>query len=538
MHLHSHTRSIYKKVFDIWKNPDRFTKNPDIVETAEGRHLLVYSDNDQHWSQVDQILTILASDDEGKTWYKLSEVDKAIFANGDERLVTPRLSCLADGRLAVLIDHDDYGHFHEEQSFGNWIYWSYDGGKTWSDHVETEIPGFEPDRIMDLPDGRLGVVSHVMRGKSMEFAVVFSVSDDGGKTWKEQATIAHNGYHRFCEGALVLLDGGKEFACLMRENHNAGLPGFVAFSRDGGYFWTAPQMLPFHLHRPYGKELPDGRVLVTGRNLLGGVGTYAWCGDLKAEAGYYEIGGPMAHYEAVFANGELIMTNGEGLDCRYTLLPPQDSASEVVFEADLRVEGADDKAVAFLCVNGLVMPSINSGVLYIAPNWCMLSDRGVDFAKKIDMRTTRHIRLYSRRGLLTVEVDGQVLISQSVFHETANYGDMYSPVPGGRTQFGQVGEQGKSFWTSVDYKAVNATQPDYEFHWNASAGQYPDQYQRERLTLIHPNVHPSIKAWPDHGYSSWLILKDGSILFVDYSNQGDAPNKSHLVAAKFSPEDI
>ena len=541
MNLHSHTRSIADKCHDIWISPDRFTKNPDIVQTREGRLLLVYSDNDQHWSQENQILTILASDDLGKTWFKLSEVDCANLAEGDERLVTPRLSCLSDGRLVVLIDHDDYSHFHEEQSFGNWLYWSNDDGKTWSPPQTNEIPGFEPDRVCELPNGSLAVVSHVMRGKSMEFAVVITVSKDRGKTWKEFATVAHDGYHRFCEGALVQFktaQGNNELAVLMRENHCSGLPGFVSFSRDGGHNWTAPQMLPFHFHRPYGKQLPDGRVMVTGRNLLGGIGTYAWAGNLKEEAGYYEIGGPMAEYKAYFENGLFVIENGPELDCRYSMLPPENPKSEIIFEAELKLEGTDDKAAAFLSLCGLNLHGHNGVVIHIAPNWIMLNDRGMDFAKKIDMRQFRNIKIHCRRGLLTVEADGKVLISQSVFHEGQHYGDWYSPLPGGRMQFGQLGDEGKSYWKTVHCRIINPSMPDFDYSWNAADGKYPDAYQRERLTLIHSNVHPRIKSWPDHGYSSWLILEDGSIMFVDYTNCGDKPGKSHLVGARFRPEDV
>jgi hypothetical protein len=375
-----------------------------------------------------------------------------------------------------------------------------------------------------------------MRGKSMELALVITASNDRGKTWKEYATIAHDGYHRFCEGSLVIMK--DEWAVLMRENHNAGFPGFVSFSRDQGRNWTAPQMLPFHLHRPYGKQLPDGRVLVTGRNLLGGVGTYAWAGNLRAEAGYYEIGGPMAEYKADFENGVFVIENGPELDCRYTLLPPESPKTELIFEAELKVEGADNKAVAFLSINGLTMMGMNETVLQIAPNWIMLNNRSADFAKKTDMRRFRHVQVYSRRGLLTASVDGEVLISQSVFHEALAYDDFYAPGPGKRTQFGQFGDEGKSFWKSVHCREVNPTMPDYDFYWNAAEEKYPDAYQRERLTLIHANVHPKIKSWPDHGYSSWLVLEDGSIMFVDYSNCGDKPNKSHLVGARFRPEDL
>ena len=125
-----HTRSIKDKVFVIWRSPGRFTKNPDVERLPTGRLLLIYSDNDAHWSLEEQILTLLASDDNGASWHKLAEVDRADVRLGDERLVTPRLSSVLDGRLAVVVDHNDFGHFHENQPPGNWIYWSTDQGDT------------------------------------------------------------------------------------------------------------------------------------------------------------------------------------------------------------------------------------------------------------------------------------------------------------------------------------------------------------------------------------------------------------------------
>jgi hypothetical protein len=105
-------------------------------------------------------------------------------------------------------------------------------------------------------------------------------------------------------------------------------------------------------------------------------------------------------------------------------------------------------------------------------------------------------------------------------------------------QFGQLGDEGKSLWETVHCRVSNPTFPDYDFYWNAAEGKYPDAYQRERLTLIHANVHPRINEWPDHGYSSWLVLQDGSIMFVDYTTLGDKPHKGHLVGARFRPEDV
>lgn len=532
----THPRTVQHNVFEVWRSPGRFTKNPDVIRLDSGRLMLVYCDNDAHWSLETQIITILASDDDGRTWFKHREVDRADLREGDERLVTPRLSLLNDGRLVVIIDHDDFGHFHEDQPPGNWLYWSEDGGDTWSGHQETAIPGFEPDRILDLPDGRLGVVSHVMRGDSQEFAVVLSCSDDGGATWYEYATVAHDGYHRFCEGAIVIMGGGRELACLMRENHSAGIPSFVAFSRDNGRSWTAPQMLPFSIHRPYGKQLPDGRVLVTGRQVSGGLGTYAWCGDLHREAGQYAVGGPRRKYAAELTAEALVIRNKPEHECRYTLLPPESSRSEIVLEAEVRVEADGDEPVAYMAVSkirGLRGPV----VLYIGRSWIALTVQSIDFRKSVDMTRYRRLTVHHRRGLLQVRVDGETLIHGCVFREEdrlANFhggGDLAA-----RTGFGQLGDAGASFWKRVTYRVTNPSLPQTNWVWQASAGEWPDEYQRRRLIQIHAN-HPDQKPSPDHGYSSWLELPDGRIFLVDYTNCGDQPHKSHLVGVYLHPED-
>lgn len=193
-----------------------------------------------------QHLITLVSDDQGLTWRRHRTVDSHDLRKGEERLVAPRLSRLNDGRLVVLIDQDDWGHFHEDQPPGIMIYWSHDQGDTWT-RAETlaGVKGFEPDRVLDLLDGSLAFAAHVMRGETQEFADVLYASTDGGKTWAERGTIAHDGFFRYCEGAVVVLDGGKELACVLRENHSAGNPSFVSFSQDHGRTWSPTKMLRF-----------------------------------------------------------------------------------------------------------------------------------------------------------------------------------------------------------------------------------------------------------------------------------------------------
>jgi len=528
-----HPRSVAHKVFDIWRSPGRFTKNPDIVSLPTGRYLLIYSDVDAHWSLKDQVLVLLASDDQGATWYKHREIDRADLAAGDERLVTPRLSLLNDGRLLVIVDHDDDGHFHEEQPPGNWLYWSDDGGDTWSEaQRDNGIGGFEPDRVIDLPDGALAVTSHLMRGESQEFAQVLWTSDDRGRTWTERSTIAHDGYHRFCEGALLLLDAGRRLACVMRENHSGGIPSFVAFSDDSGHNWTAPKMLPFALHRPYAKQLADGRIMVTGRNVNGGLGAYAWAGDLEREAGSYAVGGPRRKYQASLDTDALVIENMPEHECRYTLLPPESSFSAVDFEAELRVEAsAGHAAVAFMSISRL------GQLLRIAPDHIAISRGRHQAGHPVDMTEYHRVGLHHRRGWLQVKLDGETVLHACVFREETPASDFHGGDPARRSQFGQIGDSGRSFWRAVTYRLRNPTLADFAWRWQASSGAYPDHYQRERMIQVHPN-HPAQKPWPDHGYSSWIQRRDGSIYLVDYSNSGDVADTAHLVGVNIEPEDI
>jgi hypothetical protein len=529
--MYIHLRSVVHKVFDIWRSPGRFTKNPDMVRLPAGRLLLVYSDNDAHWSQETQVLTILASDDDGRTWFKLSEVDRADLRKGDERLVTPRLSLLGDGRLAVLIDHDDHRNFHLHQKSGNWVYWSSDGGQTWSAHQETGIPGIEPDRMLELPDGRLAIATHVMFPEGQEFADVLSCSEDGGKSWYRAATMAYDGYHRFCEGAVIHL-GGSQLACVMRENHSRGIPCFVVFSADSGRTWSSPQMLPFSLHRPYGKLLPDGRVLITGRHMNGPVGTYAWVGDLKAEAGSYAVGGPRSEYAAELTPEALVITNSPGVQgCRYSLLPPQSSRSRVVMEAVLKVASPAGVPAAFMGVSKLGI------ALQIAADG-IRTRSGVEFQKQVDMTRYHRLTIDHQGGWVQVKVDGETVINECIYWDTTTSGDWFSRDNlAGMTWFGELGDAGQSWWQSMRIDVHNPTLLPFQWQWSAASGELPDEYQRRRLIQIHANVMDD-NNWPDHGYSSWLTLPDERILLVDYTNLGDPPGKSHLVGVYLDPQDL
>jgi hypothetical protein len=153
------------------------------------------------------------------------------------------------------------------------------------------------------------------------------------------------------------------------------------------------------------------------------------------------------------------------------------------------------------------------------------------------MTQYRDVKIQLKRGWLQVMVDGKTAFNSCVFWESMPLRDFLSDDPAKRTQFGAIGTQGSSSWQRVAYRTDNPTQPDFEWKWNAADGKWPDQYQRDRLVQIHANPLTPFHR-PDHGYTSWLTLKDGRILLVDYTNRDDAPGKSHLVGIYIDPADL
>ena len=521
----------------IWSKAGRFTKNPDIVRFPDGRLMLVFCDTDRHWSEEISRITTLESRDDGRTWGNPRVIAEADRRKGQERWVTPRMSLLGDGRLLAICDHDDYAHVHQDQTSGIWMWESRDAGVTWSAPWLSGIPGIEPDRVIELADGTLLCGAHMTYRNTRKLGEFVMRSNDGGRTWKDLATIASDSVHHHCEGAIVLLKAG-EIACVMRENNHQGYPSYVSFSQDQGRTWSKIAPLPFSGDRPYAKQLRDGRVLVTYRNQLGNKGTQAWLGDLHEGARIgYQPGG--VHY------GDAIAINSEGLRMhaprggftRYLLCPPENFRSDVLFDVHLRVAGTPDEPHAAIEVGrlGVKLDVLINGLWLhrgmVETERPIGYPDGVPSTDKIaaiDMTVPRRIRLEVISGRLQVSVDGKPVMHWVVMEE----------VPLRETYFGRVpASAGEVWWQEVRYETRNQTEPSFKWHWRAADGRYPDQYQIDNCLELRSNP-PRPGATSDNGYSSWLERADGSIYFVDYSNRDDPPPTGHLYSLNLSPKDF
>ena len=65
---HRRTLEGTGRVWDIWRVPGHFTKNPDLIRFPSGRMMLVFCETDQHWALQFSRITTLESADGGQTW--------------------------------------------------------------------------------------------------------------------------------------------------------------------------------------------------------------------------------------------------------------------------------------------------------------------------------------------------------------------------------------------------------------------------------------------------------------------------------------
>jgi hypothetical protein len=517
------------RVWTAWRSPGRFTKNPDMVALPDGRLLAVYADIDQHWAEGLIRLTLIQSRDRGATWEHAGIVAESDRSKREPHWVTPRLSYLSDGRLAVICDRDDYEHCHEYQPAGNYLWWSEDLGKTWSEPVNTGIPGIEPDRLVELPGGRLAVGAHMTYAETQKLGQFVCLSDDGGRTWGPPIVIAKDHVHSYCDGAIVPLRNGS-LVCVMRDNVHGNYPSQVSFSFDNGLRWTEPVEAPFSGDRPFAGQLPDGRLLVTYRNQGGNKGTYAWLGDIGQDLGYRVSALHKGPEEiALSAEDGLHIRHAGPATTQYNLLPLESYRSEALFEATLRVNGSEDDNCALIQIARIgVRLHVRTDGLWIGEAGAR-QPRRIDRHWPADMTEWHTVRIHHRGGLLRYSLDGQEVMRNHVTYE------MLPVLPGGtRTFFGtDTASTGEAWWRDVTYSVRNTTEPDHLWAWSPASG-FPDQYETDRILELHANTHERA----DNGYSTWHQFSDGEILVLDYTNQGDPHGQSHVVACRLRAEDF
>ena len=195
---------------------------------------------------------VRVSEDYGVTWSDVIKVP----------VTAPHGPCLCrDGSLAYLgTEHYTYGELPKK---ANALYKSFDGGYTWERTGMIENPEWLPEggylcepHVIDLPDGRLLGAFRVER-PNVNFAVAFTESTDGGKTWSPVVDSGVNG----SPPHLMLHSSGTLVCSYGYRTRPHGEHAII--SRDLGKTWDAEYIFEdacgmWDHGYPCTVEMPDG----------------------------------------------------------------------------------------------------------------------------------------------------------------------------------------------------------------------------------------------------------------------------------------
>lgn len=259
MEIQKYVVSNDKTIYEAW---------PDIIQTESGKFICVFMECEHHCDRTNARITLRESFDQGCTWSEkryLTEkaADTWLYYN------CPRISRLADGRLAIVCDYITGG----ENSHSVIHLWFGDSeGITWTEPTILPFCGIVPDRLTQLKSGRILLSCHFDNHNttSHKLEQYLWYSDDNCKTWSERVTVAADPHYNCCEASILECSDGTLVA-FMRENSGVACDCLKAISHDSGASWEGVYKLALSgCHRPTTGFLKDGRILLTCRYHYGG----------------------------------------------------------------------------------------------------------------------------------------------------------------------------------------------------------------------------------------------------------------------------
>jgi sialidase-1 len=204
----------------------------------------------------------IASDDNGATWSRPSDVTKEIkpddavtTASGPGIGIKMRSATHA-GRLVIPFNSQD-----KKKNFVNWIAFSDDGGRSWhrgGNVPQTDGRQLNEVQVAEARDGTLYLNSRRWKGDAFRKV---SWSKDGGQTWSaaiEEAAMPDP----TCQASLLRVDRGAETHFYFLNPAGKGRKdGTLRLSTDGGQTWSASRLVfpgPFAYSSI--AALADGRI--------------------------------------------------------------------------------------------------------------------------------------------------------------------------------------------------------------------------------------------------------------------------------------
>ena len=518
----------------VCPNPRGWYHSVANVVAAPSGLVAVYRLSDSH-SAVSTHIMVAYSSDRGRTWHGHRSISHRNVWEHNSVWVAPQLSRLRDGRLVIICDlghrtsGDDWPRLaiwqQPPRGMANYLFWSQDDGRTWSQPVKCDDVGGEPGYIVDLSDGTL-VYTRTEPLETNVFEIppppgynryhrntaVFS--DDRGKTWTRSATISDDPYHGDAEVGIVELEPGHLLAItrIGFANGAFGQPSRLIHSYDYGRTWNEPQLAPFYGQRTAVHKLHSGKLLVTYRNRWGTFASYAFLWDPAEELGFEPGSFIWDESRCRLDNGCLTMTTDRGPENQvfFSLYPALTSRARVELEAELSLadhsgEGCDLFAGCRLRITPhelcLTESSQEEATLHSTTGSAAIGNESPTLpAHRIPLDTTqwRRYKIVRSENEIAVYVDGRLYLKEP------------ARIPGARlVRFGS-NQRGTSHWRAVSASVRNPQGHSFDWSWRADSGTYPDQFRRDRFVRLD--------ATADSGYSNWDQLEDGSIVIADYSN--------------------
>ena len=92
--------------------------------------------------------------------------------------------------------------------------------------------------------------------------------------------------------------------------------------------------------------------------------------------------------------------------------------------------------------------------------------------------------------------------------------------------------QGESYWQWLNITVKNKTTPDLSWNWDASSGEYPDQYQRDNIVEVDWDPQA------DFGGSTWVQFPDGEIFCAYYTAEETGHQRPYIKGCYLKPSDF
>jgi len=505
---------------------------PDLAQTGANALVCSYVDGQAHgggghwW--------VARSEDLGRTWR-----DVTTLGLGGAAM---RIQKLRDGSLVM----SEPGIFRSK-----------DGGVTWNrtGKVDPRAAGGHSldvaSRLVELRDGSWLVAGSYTPGQAWKVVegerLEFYRSADQGKTWKLLSTIRPPYPLSICEPSVVLLPDGR----LVVYGRESGgyIPGIRAYSTDQGQTWSPVEELPFRIQgRPCAGRLQDGRIMITFRSQSRPIGLWAWVGEADEPTRALVVGVHMNdRHTCGLQQGQLHLDNDGacGQFTRYAFRPPDSDASRIEVTFEVMVLSNAGRAAT------LSVPFV--GKLRLFPDRVQMAHDPLIQAR-VSPNQFHVYRLVKQGGKMSLFIDGhEAWVTETTerqFVPMAWSAQRLSPYD---FAFGNEAAEDASAaleWRPGSLGATSTTnrialiEPQPVFHknitpavtghsiwkrfevrledpktgvrtvsWNAASGEFPDQYQLDRMLEIEGTI-----SGRDQGYSGWIQFEDGRLLVLNYTD--------------------